>query len=75
MISIFCAVRGAKSAMLFRACGRENILRVAMEIIEQIENYRPYNEQEARDKSIMLDCLRAVEDVFTRVNRLAHMTA
>ena len=46
-----------------------------MELVEQIERYRPYNEQEARDKSIMLDCLRAFEDVFTRENRLAHMTA
>ena len=46
-----------------------------MELIEQIERYRPYNEQEARDKSIMLDCLHAFEDVFTRENRLAHMTA
>ena len=46
-----------------------------MELIEQIERYRPYNEQEARDKSVMLDCLRAFEDVFTRENRLAHMTA
>ena len=33
-----------------------------MELVEQIERYRPYNEQEARDKSIMLDCLRAFED-------------
>ena len=46
-----------------------------MELIEQIERYRPYNEQEARDKSVMLDCLRAFADVFTRENRLAHMTA
>ena len=61
--------------MLFRACGRESILRVAMEIIEQIENYRPYNEQETRDKSVMLDCLNAFADVFTRGNALCHMTA
>ena len=46
-----------------------------MEIIEQIENYRPYNEQEARDKSVMLDCLNAFADVFTRGNALCHMTA
>ena len=46
-----------------------------MEIIEQIENYRPYNEQETRDKSVMLDCLNAFEDVFTRDNTLCHMTA
>ena len=46
-----------------------------MGIIEQIESYAPYNEQEERDKSVMLDCLRAFSDVFTRENRLAHMTA
>lgn len=46
-----------------------------MDIIEQIESYAPYNEQEERDKSVMLDCLRSFEDVFTRKNRLAHMTA
>ena len=75
MISIICAVRGAKSAMLFRACGRENILRVTMDILTQIENYRPYNEQETRDKSVMLDCLNAFADIFTRDNALCHMTA
>ena len=46
-----------------------------MELIEQIENYRPYNEQETRDKSVMLDCLNAFADVFTRDNALCHMTA
>lgn len=46
-----------------------------MDILTQIENYRPYNEQEERDKGSILDCLRAFEDVFTRENRLAHMTA
>mgnify|MGYP001511308772 CR=1 FL=1 len=46
-----------------------------MDILTQIENYRPYNEQEKRDKGLILDCLRAFEDVFTRENALAHMTA
>ena len=46
-----------------------------MELIEQIENYRPYNEQETRDKSVMLDCLNAFADIFTRDNALCHMTA
>lgn len=46
-----------------------------MDILTQIENYRPYNEQEERDKGLILDCLRAFEDVFTRENTLAHMTA
>ena len=46
-----------------------------MDILTQIENYQPYNEQEERDKGLILDCLRAFEDVFTRENALAHMTA
>ena len=46
-----------------------------MDILTQIENYRPCNEQEERDKGLILDCLRAFEDVFTRENALAHMTA
>ena len=46
-----------------------------MDILTQIENYRPYNEQEKWDKGLILDCLRAFEDVFTRENALAHMTA
>ena len=46
-----------------------------MDILTQIENYRPYNEQEERDKGLILDCLRAFEDVFTRDNALCHMTA
>ena len=46
-----------------------------MDILTQIENYRPYNEQETRDKSVMLDCLNAFADIFTRDNALCHMTA
>ena len=46
-----------------------------MEILTQIDGYRPYNEQEERDRGIILDCLRAFSDVFTRENALAHMTA
>ena len=40
----------------------------------QIENYQPYNEQEERDRGLILDCLRAFKDVFTRENALCHMT-
>ena len=46
-----------------------------MDILTQIENYQPYNEQEERDRGLILDCLRAFKDVFTRENALAHMTA
>ena len=46
-----------------------------MDIIESIENYRPYNEQEQKDKEVILNCLKTQEDIFLRENRLAHMTA
>lgn len=46
-----------------------------MDIIEQIESYQPFNEQEVCDKALILHALRTQEDAFTRGNRLAHMTA
>lgn len=46
-----------------------------MDIIEQIERYQPFNEQETRDRELLLLALRTQEDIFTRGNRLAHMTA
>lgn len=45
------------------------------ELIEQIENYIPYNEQEAHDKRIILDWIKNNEDAFDRSNSVAHMTA
>ncbi len=45
------------------------------DIIEQIERYAPYNEQEERDRELILRCLRTQEDIFTRDDPLAHMTA
>ncbi len=45
------------------------------ELIEQIENYIPYNEQEAHDKQIILDWIKNNEDAFDRSNSVAHMTA
>lgn len=46
-----------------------------MPLIQQIENYIPCNEQEAADREIILRCLREQENIFTRENTLAHMTA
>lgn len=46
-----------------------------MSIREDIERYTPYNEQEARDKAVILDFLEHNEDAFLRTNLLAHMTA
>ena len=42
---------------------------------EQIRDYRPVNEQEERDKELILRCLETEKDIFTRENHLAHMTA
>ena len=46
-----------------------------MDILKQLINYIPFNEQEAADKALILHCLRELPDVFTRDNKLAHMTA
>lgn len=45
------------------------------ELLQQLAAYEPYNEQEAADRVLILECLTTSEDVFFRENRLAHMTA
>ena len=35
-------------------------------LLEQLERYEPYNEQEARDRALLLRALREEADVFTR---------
>ncbi len=37
--------------------------------------YKPYDEQEAADKAVMLDCIRRFSDVYLRSNLLCHITA
>lgn len=46
-----------------------------MDIIEQIKLYKPYNEQEERDRVEILHQLETGKDLFTRENHNAHMTA
>ncbi len=46
-----------------------------MSIREDIERYAPWNEQEARDRAVILDFLERNRDAFLRSNLLAHMTA
>ena len=46
-----------------------------MDIIEQLKNYEPYNEQEKHDKAGILQYLEREKDVFSRNNKMAHMTA
>lgn len=42
---------------------------------QQIMAYVPFNEQEARDKSLFLDWLGSGRDILTRENEVAHLTA
>lgn len=44
-------------------------------LIENIKNYKPFNEQEERDKFLILDWIMKNENAFSRENSVAHMTA
>ncbi len=46
-----------------------------MNFKEQIKNYEPYNEQEKKDKEIMLQYINTFDDVLTRKNEIGHFTA
>lgn len=46
-----------------------------MNWIEELKAYAPYNEQEEKDKEIILKCIDTFEEVLTRKNELAHMTS
>jgi len=46
-----------------------------MNWIESIKNYNPYNEQEKKDKEIILECINKFYNVLTRDNKVAHITS
>lgn len=46
-----------------------------MEWIDSIIRYEPFNEQEEKDKEIILKCINTFDDVLTRNNEIAHMTS
>lgn len=46
-----------------------------MDILEQIKQYRPWNDQEANDRAVMLQWLAQDHDLFSRSNPFAHFTA
>ena len=46
-----------------------------MDLREQILRYTPFNEQEERDKALLLKWLDSGKDVFTRKNKTAHFTS
>lgn len=46
-----------------------------MNWIESIKKYVPYNEQEEKDKEVILKCIDKFDDVLTRKNEIAHLTS
>lgn len=46
-----------------------------MSVYEDIARYEPFNEQEERDKDVILRFLEENDDAFLRENLIAHMTA
>ena len=46
-----------------------------MNIVDQIRRYAPFCEQEARDKTVILDYLASNPGAFLRSDPIAHMTA
>ena len=45
------------------------------DLMTQLKSYVPFNEQEEKDKQLIIDQLANAEDIFTRKNKLAHFTA
>ena len=46
-----------------------------MDWIELIKRYSPYDEQEKKDKEVILDCIDTFKDILTRDNKIAHITS
>ncbi|MCI8383799.1 MAG: NUDIX hydrolase [Clostridia bacterium] len=46
-----------------------------MDLRKQIENYKPYNEQEQKDKQTMLKYMDTFDNILVRENEFAHFTA
>ncbi len=50
-------------------------IRLKMDLKKQIQNYKPYNEQEKIDQEMMLKYIETFEDVVSRENKMCHFTA
>ncbi|GAA0722597.1 NUDIX hydrolase [Clostridium malenominatum] len=46
-----------------------------MNWIEKIKEYAPYNEQEKKDKEIILHSIDTLDNILTRDNEIAHITS
>ena len=45
------------------------------DLLEELREYVPFNEQEEKDREIIIDLLENVDDIYDRSNDIAHMTA
>ena len=45
------------------------------ELVDQIENYKSFNEQEEMDRQLILNWIKNNDNAFSRENTVAHMTA
>lgn len=50
-------------------------VREDMNWLEMIRKYNPYNEQEEKDKEIILQCIDIFDDILTRDNKILHITS
>ena len=62
----------AAAAVMPAGSAERNIME---QLITQIEQYIPFNEQEAQDKEQILAFLRSGAELITRENPVAHFTA
>ena len=46
-----------------------------MNWIESIKNYIPYNDQEIKDKDLIMECINKFDNILTRENTIAHITS
>lgn len=46
-----------------------------MKFLEDLKKYSPYNEQESKDKDLMLNFISSSKNILDRTNTLAHFTA
>lgn len=53
----------------------KNAMITRQDLINQIERYQPFNEQEEADKFLILQWIRENDNAFLRENTVAHMTA
>lgn len=45
-----------------------------MSLLQEIQNYKPFNEQEAADQAVMLQYMKEHADYLERENKVAHFT-